>query len=58
MSQCVCCVLTAATRLFSETKMTLRRGRNSVFSCEGLNTQKHTPINYDLDINLILLYFK
>lgn len=29
-------MLTAATRLFSETKMTLRSGRNSVFSCEGL----------------------
>lgn len=33
-----CVDLTAATRLFSETKTTLRSGRNSVFSCEGLNT--------------------
>lgn len=37
MRDCVCFILTAATTLFSETKMTLRSGRNSVFSCEGLN---------------------
>lgn len=36
----ICFILTAATRLFSEIKMTLSRGRNSVFSCEGLNTNK------------------
>lgn len=38
VQQWECLILTAATRLFSEIKMTLRRGRNSVFSCEGLNT--------------------
>lgn len=32
--------LTAATRLFSETKMTLRSGRNSVLSCEGLKGKR------------------
>lgn len=31
--------LTAATTLFSETNDTLRSGRNSVFSCETLNTR-------------------
>lgn len=35
-----CAMLTAATTLFSETKMTLRSGRNSVFSCEGLNIKR------------------
>lgn len=46
-----CFILTAATRLFSETKMTLRRGRNSVFSCEGLN--KHTQMNLESQMHLV-----
>lgn len=37
-------ILTAATRLFSETKMTLRRGRKSVFNCEGLNGHKQISV--------------
>lgn len=42
--QCGQTALTAATRLFSDTKMTLSRGRNSVFNWEGLNTNKMPPI--------------